>query len=189
MGISLSLGVGKKVTGMAMEHPRESVYRIRAKYHGRRLPWRVVDVLDRMPLGAFDHFLRQLFFHDQEDKLSAFFRGGRMVYAVDPWERSDPVTVGLLFQRPGERLEWVFDLDNRAPHQLILTGVLDPEPSASYPLVVRQSHPEYRTCGCGVTPATWFCDSCSEQQGMLVALCDECMGREHFSHRTSRIVY
>lgn len=173
---------------MAEEDPGQAVFRIRIKYRGRRLPWRVVEVLAAMSIGSFDRYLRSLFHIDSGDKLSAFYRRTKLVFTVDPWEQVGPGVLEDLFRGTEDRLLWVYN-NEPDPHQLILTDVVSSTIGAEYPALVRSSHPEYRTCACGVTPATWYCDSCSEREGMLVTLCDDCMVKGHLPHRVSRVVY
>ncbi|MCY0885118.1 MAG: hypothetical protein OWV35_04455, partial [Firmicutes bacterium] len=152
---------------------RVRIYRIRARYQGRRLPWRVMEVRGDMSVAAFDRYLRTVFLYERPGRRSAFLREEAALYTLDPAGPEPAATVADLFRDPPDRLAWVFDLEHPEHHRLMLTAVHLPERTRTYPAVVRQNAPEYRTCACGVTPATWFCDTCGREQGMLVPLCDD----------------
>lgn len=168
---------------------RVRIYRIRARYQGRRLPWRVIEVRGDMSVADFDRYLRVVFLHDRPDRASVFLREEQALFTLEPAGPVPAATVADLFGEPPDRLAWVYDPEYQERHRLILLAVHGPERRARYPAVVRRNTPEYRTCACGVTPATWFCDTCGREEGMLIPLCDECRRRDHAGHDVSRIVY
>jgi hypothetical protein len=187
----------------------KEVYCFRAAFKYRPSTWRDIEIQGEQTLGDLDGELRGAFNHDTYDHLSGFWKlvargeGKQKSYRevdigdINPFEGGEAagVTVASLGLQVEDRLKYVYDFGDWIEHTLTLTTVSDPQPGVKYPREAARNKPRNKHCvNCKEqgkqTVATWICNTCSEEQGQEVLLCEDCMRSEqHEDHNTEELVY
>lgn len=187
----------------------KEIYRFRAAFKYRPSTWRDIEIQGEQTLGDLDRELRMSFNHDTSDHLSGFWklvaRGGEKqnryrevdIGNINPFEGGEAagVTVASLGLQVKDRLKYVYDFGDWIEHTLTLNAISDPQPGMRYPREAARNKPRHKYCvNCKEQGkqmlSTWFCITCSEEQGQEVVLCEECMGLEqHEEHYSEELVY
>jgi hypothetical protein len=168
--------------------------------------WRRIEIQGNQTLKDFDKILREAFQHDYFDHLGGFWkrvpRGtGKQVRRLELGRvaafgegRNTDLQIAGLELKPGEQLEYVYDLGDWYEHILTLETVKAPEAGIKYPRITDQNKPRYEYCeSCRAagreTIAKWICIDCSREQNREVLVCEECAEREHEEHDREEILY
>ncbi len=185
---------------------KQQVYQFKVVASWLNRIWRRIEIQGGQTLKDFDKILREAFHHDYFDHLGGFWkrvpRGtGKQVRRLElgrvaPFGegRNTDLKIAGLELKPGEQLEYVYDLGDWYEHILTLEAVKEPEAGIQYPRITDQNKPRYEYCeSCRAagreTIAKWICIDCSQEQNREVLVCEECAEREHEEHDREEILY
>lgn len=184
---------------------KKLVYRFRAVLKHKPNIWREVEVLGGQTLNELNVILVEAFEHEFYH-LAGFWKlvprkGSRKHFrevelgTVDPFGEGDgaDVQIAAIGLKEGDKLMYVFDLNDWIEHTLTLTSIHAAEPQGVYPRQTAQNVPHYRYClACKKkgkeTIATWLCITCSNEPGEEVICCDDCL-YDHEEHYIVRLLY
>ncbi len=178
------------------------VYCFKAALQGRKRVWRRIEVRGDQTLGDLDSAMRKAFSHDTFDHLSEFHLGvgrdwksyGLGYHAPDGSGEGDRVVIGDIGLSQGDHLMYVYDFGDYIVHQLTLEQVGESEQGVEYPRIIARNKPKYSYCEIcqskgKQTVAEWVCVECSNEQGQLVLVCEECLEQAHEDHYAEEMVY
>ncbi len=184
----------------------QQVYCFKAALKHRPGLWRRIEIQGGQTLGDLDGVLRGEFKHDFSDHLSGFWRKVRRgdtkrsreveIGTIEPFGGGDGAEkrIAGLGLAVGDELKYAYDFGDWIEHKITLEAITERKTDIKYPRVVGQNKPQYQDCErCAElgrkTRATWVCIQCSNEQGRMVALCEDCLTVEHEDHYTDEIVH
>ena len=185
----------------------QQVYRFKAALKHRPGLWRRIEIQGGQTLEDLDGVLRGEFKHDFSDHLSGFWRKVRRgdtkrsreveIGTIEPFGGGDGAEkrIAGLGLAVGDELKYVYDFGDWIEHKITLEAIT--EPAGGHQVSARggaeqAAIPGLRTLCCARAARRappGFVIHCSDEQGRMVVLCEDCLIAEHEDHYADEIVY